>query len=149
MQQIEEIIENSIERLPFSGCWIWLLSVNKKGYGLINIDCLQRLAHRVSWRYFIGKIPENTHVLHKCDVPSCINPAHLFLGSNLDNIADRVLKGRGINGERHPFAKLSAQDVSKIRSLAGSKTQSAIAIDYEMNQSILGRLLHGKTWKQT
>lgn len=74
-----------------TGCWNWVGAVaNKKGYGSFFGD----RAHRVSYRTFKGEIPSDKHVLHRCDNPSCVNPEHLFLGTNKENIDDKMLKGR-------------------------------------------------------
>lgn len=59
-------------------------------------------AHRASWEFYRGPIPEGMHVLHKCDVPLCVNPDHLFLGTQADNMRDKSLKGRQLYGENHP-----------------------------------------------
>ena len=86
---------------PMSGCWLWTASVNDKGYGKLSISAgIWKKAHRISWEINVGPIPKGsgyhgTCVLHKCDVPSCVNPDHLFLGTNADNIYDRMDKGRG------------------------------------------------------
>lgn len=92
--QALEVFDSKIERLPWSGCWIWLGGlVDPKGYGSFKFDGESR-AHRSAWALFHGPIPDGLHVLHRCDVPSCVNPAHLFLGTNNDNIADASAKGR-------------------------------------------------------
>lgn len=83
-------------------CWEWQGNTSHKGYGLIKINGLQQRAHRVVWQLVNGPIPEGLHVLHECDNRSCVNPAHLFLGTNTDNIEDAWAKGRGIF--RHPQA---------------------------------------------
>lgn len=75
-------------------CWLWTGLKNKKGYGSIWILDSMCLAHRVSYKLFIAEIPEKLNVLHKCDVTSCVNPEHLFLGSQNDNVQDMVSKGR-------------------------------------------------------
>lgn len=79
------------------GCWIWLGAGVR--YGLVRGD----RAHRLSWKAFKGPIPENMHVLHKCDTPLCVNPDHLFLGTHQDNMLDKERKGRGNqpSGERN------------------------------------------------
>lgn len=77
------------------GCWVWATkSKAVSGYGLINIKNTNVRAHRFSWTIHRGPIPNGLHVLHKCDVPACVNPAHLFLGTDLDNNTDKINKGR-------------------------------------------------------
>lgn len=79
------------------GCWEWTASTHHQwGYGHMRIQGRTVAAHRVSWELHYGAIPEGMLVCHRCDNPPCVNPAHLFLGTNFDNAADRVAKGRSI-----------------------------------------------------
>ncbi len=87
-------IDPYIERLPWSGCWIWLKSLNNSGYGTVSIKGKSAFAHRFSWEFYRGKIPSGKYVLHKCDIPSCVNPDHLFIGSQRENHIDSQEKGR-------------------------------------------------------
>lgn len=82
-------------KIVASGCWEWQYSVNKKGYGMFGIaTSTTQLAHRVSFTLYKGDIPEGLFVLHHCDNPKCVNPEHLFLGTNTDNMRDAKAKGR-------------------------------------------------------
>lgn len=81
-----------VERLTESGCWIWMGVTDKDGYGRLHGIGV----HRTSYLESNGTIPEGMNVCHKCDVPSCINPAHLFLGSQADNLSDQRAKGRRV-----------------------------------------------------
>lgn len=93
-------LAEAFERLyipePNSGCWLWVGGTrDKRGYGnWIRQGFDTRSAHRISWMMHKGPIPDGLHVLHKCDVTLCVNPEHLFLGTNQDNIDDKVRKGR-------------------------------------------------------
>lgn len=92
-----EVFWNRISPEPNSGCWIWTGATIPQGYG-----CLRRFkktlkAHRVSFELFKGKISSGLHVCHRCDNPSCVNPEHLFLGTNVDNMNDKKAKGRHYN----------------------------------------------------
>jgi hypothetical protein len=71
-----------------SGCWLWLGSTNNKGYGYSGIRGLPALAHRATFQVFVGAIPPGMNVCHKCDTPTCVNPDHLFLGTQRDNVHD-------------------------------------------------------------
>ena len=91
-----------IEKVPFSGCWIWMGSGNKKGYGTIFLDKWSNvLAHRASYMMFKGPLNKGMFVCHKCDVPSCVNPDHLFLGTSGDNVRDMVSKNRHAKQHKH------------------------------------------------
>lgn len=100
-------------------CWIWSGYKNPAGYGHSSIKHKTIYAHRLSYMLFVGQIPDNYKVCHKCDNPSCVNPAHLFVGTQLDNIRDRDKKSRKTwpTGESNPNAKLTDSEVSEIRKL--------------------------------
>lgn len=93
-------IENSIVRMPWSGCWLWTGSVGKLGYGIIKVDGTHANAHRVVWRQYRGDIPEGAILLHSCDIPGCVNPNHLAIGTFRDNSRDMVRKGRNVAPRR-------------------------------------------------
>lgn len=98
---IEERFWSKVLMIPFSECWLWTGWHDADGYGKLAIPSPSRsqlLAHRVSWEIHHGPIPAGKCVLHRCDTPSCINPAHLFLGTQADNMRDMHAKGRGRNG---------------------------------------------------
>lgn len=105
-----------------SDCWIWRGAVNQGagGYGWFSLNGDATLAHRASWVLHNGPIPDGMHVLHRCDVRLCINPSHLFLGTNNDNVADKVAKGRTAHGEGHARNGLSAEKALAVRHATGT-----------------------------
>lgn len=126
---------------PMSGCWLWLNSVDRWGYGRVEIGYRQLGAHRAAWELFRGTIPQGLLVLHRCDVPSCVNPDHLFLGTPRDNMEDAARKGRKSN-------KLTPEIVREIRrdGTAGATTV-ALAAKYRLSRSTVDDILGGKLWR--
>lgn len=89
-------------------CWLWIGGTVKGGYGRFRLDGRMALAHRAAWELFKGSIPEGMFVLHNCpagDNAACVNPSHLWLGTQQDNIADMVKKGRQSRGLSHRLLK--------------------------------------------
>lgn len=86
---------------PMSGCWIWLQRADRDGYGRMRgLNKTEIGAHRWSYKLFVGEVPDEVRVLHRCDTPICVNPAHLFLGTQTDNLVDASKKGRMSNRYR-------------------------------------------------
>jgi hypothetical protein len=98
-------------------CWQWLGTTNAQGYGRFLLLGKNRRAHRVAYLLTFGDIPNDLHVLHRCDNPGCCNPGHLFLGTNKDNSDDKIAKGRQahVRGERNGNAVLTPAQVAIIR----------------------------------
>lgn len=147
-----ERFEEKVELVPFSACHWWAGAQQPQGYGQIRIDGESPGAHRVAYELYIGPIPEHdsSHgmcVCHSCDNPSCVNPAHLYLGTNKDNMDDRDRKGRQQKGERHYLAKLTVKNVLEIRKMAGSQTLSYIANIFGVGQTAISYVISRKTWK--
>jgi hypothetical protein len=135
-------------RAPFNDCWIWT-GVICQGYGQFSTHGIQERAHRASWRRFRGEIPNGLHVLHRCDVPSCINPDHLFLGTQADNNADRDAKGRNVyfQGERHGRSKLTQAQVNQIRS--SRDKQQEIAQKFGIKQPQVSKIKNRQRWNSS
>ena len=139
-------------------CWIWTGTKDRNGYGQTSYadpigDWRKLFTHRVGWFLANGQIPEGVRVLHKCDNPICCNPDHLFLGTQLDNIADMQKKGRnrGLRhavGEGNNSAKLTEDGVRDIRSRAenGEKLYE-IAFSYGMTRQAIANCVFRRTWK--
>ena len=138
---------------PYTGCWIWTAHIASSGYGKIRHQGRIKRAHRLSYELHIGPIPEGGGyyetlcVCHHCDNPTCVNPDHLFIGSQADNLRDMADKGRGAPpfGENHGRSKLTESDVIAIRS--DSRSLRAIAADYHIRHSTVGDIRLRKTWR--
>lgn len=90
---LQEYLQERSIPVPESGCWLWMTAQTEKGYGKGRYPgYVTRRAHKLSWIAFRGEVPENLIVCHKCDTPSCINPNHLYLGTNAQNQADKRRK---------------------------------------------------------
>lgn len=109
--------ESRYVTVPEAGCWLWIGSINAQGYGRFSLGSKGQstMAHRESYRRYIGPIPDGLFVCHKCDTPACINPSHLFVGTQLDNQRDRASKGRS-RGEWNGRSHLTEEQVLEIRS---------------------------------
>lgn len=129
---------------PNSGCFIWTAAVDGHGYGAVSFGGTMRLAHRVYWMLTKGEIPDGMFLLHKCDNPLCINPDHLFPGTQKDNMRDKVAKGRSVRGEKIPSAKLTAEGVLAI--LADKRPQVEIAKAYGVHYNQIWCIKHGLSW---
>lgn len=135
-------------------CWEWTGTKTKAGYGCIWIGGRKgnnRRAHRVSWEIANSQsVPNQLYVLHHCDNPICVNPDHLFLGTQKDNSDDMRSKGRAVypHDETHPFAKLNWIKVKEIREkYSNGIFQKQIAKEYGVAQTTIWQVLHHKTWK--
>lgn len=134
---------------PMSGCWLWIGAADNHGYGhmgrLINNKAVCILAHRFSWEHHYGQlIPVGMCVLHKCDVPACVNPYHLFLGTQQDNMDDCKKKGRGTSGVTNSHCKLTEGDVKAIREAIG--THLEIGKRFNIGPSQVGKIRARQSW---
>lgn len=113
ISQLKARLEANLAYEPNTGCWLWTGNPNRDGYGKTKIDGKTVLVHRLSWLLSEHEDPGDLFVLHKCDVPCCVNPAHLFLGTQADNVADRVRKGRSGKRGLTPHCKRGHQWTEK------------------------------------
>lgn len=134
-------------------CWLWSGCIGANGYGLFYLNGKQVLSHRVSYLLHSGGIPDGKFVLHNCpsgDNPKCVNPAHLWIGTNKDNMIDKCIKGRANapRGERSAFSKLTEDGVKEIRQqVALGVSQTEMAIRFGINTGTVCRIVHGEKWK--
>ena len=127
-----------------AGCWLWSGSDSGGGYGRIWFGSTHIGAHRAAWICYRGDIPEDKHVLHICNngAGGCVNPDHLYVGTDKENTKDKVLAGN--NG----MQKLTIADLPDIRArLVVGESQAAIARDYKVSQATISRINTDKTFK--
>jgi len=139
----------SIERDPSTGCWNWTSAKNGEGYGYIRrkIHCdfpfkfPAIMSHRLSYMLLYGDLSEDDLVLHRCDNPSCVNPEHLFKGTQVDNVQDCYNKGRN-------YHKLVDVDVDKIRKrVASGESIAQVRKDYNLSYNWTWKIIHNKAHK--
>jgi lambda repressor-like predicted transcriptional regulator len=161
--------DKSIERFwlkvnKTEGCWLWQGKPNHKGYGRYCVNRRIILAHRFAWEITNGPISDGLYICHTCDVPACVNPSHMFLGTKADNNADMRNKGRGVNppakvnktsfqkgvtsGENHPRAKMTEKDVREAIDLRKRGWSfKDLASKYGVKKSSIYNAVKGSTWQ--
>jgi len=143
----KERIESKVEKIPEAGCWIWMGATQVRGYGELISHNRKHLAHRASYEAFVGPIPKGMNVCHSCDNVYCVNPAHLFLGTQKQNLQDMASKGRSTRGQRNPMAKLTEEEVKDIKYfLSIGINDSDIAKQYEVTRGAINLIKQGKRW---
>lgn len=130
-------------------CWLWRAAKTDFGHGVIGVGKRVERAHRVAWVLAGNALDRNECVLHKCDVPACVNPAHLFAGSQLDNIRDMDRKGRRRvgAGERHRSNKLKAAWVPMIRAMAKWSNTERVGGLFRVSGATVRQIVAGKIWR--
>lgn len=129
-------------------CWIWKGSKNQKNYGMFVYKGRVHMAHRVAYMEWKGEIPDGRLVCHTCDNPSCVNPDHLFVGSNQDNMDDMKAKGRqkSLSGEENKNSKLTWDAVHDIRTSPLSVRQ--LMKKYEVSDMTVYAVRNHQIWKE-
>ena len=118
-----------------------------RGYGQIESKGMKHYAHRVSYELFVGPIPKGMYVCHSCDNVACVNPNHLFLGTQKENLQDMASKGRSTRGVKNPMAKLSEEDVKDIKYLINTGLSSKdLGVEYGVSSAAINLIKQGKRW---
>ncbi len=133
-----------------NACWPWIASVNKSGYGQVNIGGSIYKCHRVALHMDSPAPSNDLYACHTCDNSRCCNPAHLYWGSAKRNTNDRDERGRrkGPAGVTHHKAKLDPEKVREIRRLASSMTQRELSAMFGVAQGVIWNVIHRKFWKE-
>lgn len=139
-------------------CWYWVGSRSDIGYGTFaaarRYGCPEVMAHRIAWFLWFGDIPSDLNVLHRCDVRPCVNPDHLFLGTQADNVADMCAKGRArfgtpLPGASNGMARLATESVAAMRAewSTGTVSQHALARKYGVAVMTVNRAVRRQSWR--
>ena len=142
---IHERLDHYTYTEPNTGCWLWGGVTNGVGYGRLKVGRKMLYAHRLQWERHNGAIPKAMLVCPKCDVPTCINPEHLFLGTFSDNIKDAVQKGRTQKGGDTYNARLSEPQVIEI--FHDKRAVEVISEEYKISITHVYQIKRGDRWK--
>ena len=145
-----ERFEMYVDKGGEGGCHLWTGSRRITGYGQFSVARSKaKLSHRVAYELYVGPIPPGMFVLHHCDVRTCVNPSHLFIGTHQDNMDDMAAKGT-LRGSKNPNAKLDEVKIAGIRRMLDSGVRGReVARKFDVNESVISRIKHGLLWGHT
>ena len=144
---------------PNSGCWLWLGAMSTSGYGNLRVDGRWLKAHRYAYELFCGAIPPELDgedvrgpcVIHSCDMPLCVNPDHLRIGTHVQNMHDKRERDRFVSnplyGEEHQNSKLKADDIPLVRRLrAEGVSYVELGRRFGVHRTTIRDVINGNTW---
>lgn len=151
---IERRFWSKVQRCSHPGdcttcCWLWTAGTVRRGYGCLRVEGRTRLAHKLAYELTMGPLLPlpGLHICHRCDNPACVNPAHLWIGTPGDNMADRQSKKRGVRGENHGRARLNACQVQEIRAASAcGMRQCDLAKVFNVSHTTIRRIVQGERW---
>tara|TARA_R110000868_G_scaffold131618_1_gene341717 strand:+ start:205 stop:681 length:477 start_codon:yes stop_codon:yes gene_type:complete len=152
MELLDQINKYLPDILNENHCWIWNGAKDKNGYGITSQNKKTLKVHRLMYEIYYAESLKELHCLHTCDNPSCVNPLHLFAGTNLDNVRDKINKGRCYTGyqkgENNGASKLKDNDVIEIRKLynTGKYTTTKLGEMYKIHRSTISYIVNNKTY---
>ena len=149
MKPSTERFWSKVDRGDPDQCWEWKAATDRWGYGKFRIDEKKKYAHRVSYEFHHGPIPEGMLVLHSCDNPACVNPAHLHFGTHQDNMIERGERNRSASGKNNGQVKLTTDQVHqiRIRYATGGVTQKQLAEEFEVTQQQISNIILKRKWR--
>lgn len=143
----DPVSEPRIQAIGESGCWIWTGWTGPDGYGLVGREGRNVRVHRLQMANKLGReISRAEVVCHVCDTPSCVNPDHLFIGTQAENMRDMARKKRAASGISHHAAKLTAAQVIEI--FTATETHDEIAHRFGVKRECVGKIKRGERWRK-
>lgn len=137
-----------IDRRGPNECWPFMGNRDVEGYGRMMLNGKYEKAHRLAFEMANGSIPEGLVVCHTCDNPPCCNPAHLFAGTNRENMDDMLAKGRSCRGERNRHCKITAKDVIEIRAWREIGAPNPVLAEmYGLTPAVISKIGLRKIWR--